>query len=185
MINYFRTLLLRLKYRWKKLISTTVSLQPFSWLVFLHLAVTSVLEGMYPWPSELSPCDQLLCLAGQPIFPVSSALMKWMKLSHDALNTLSQEHVQLAVQLYHIIHALQDGVQLFKTTWNQLQHPQPSTVVALLALIDLDGQLPFDFDCSMANCLIEQEAMKDTGDYQSSLFGNADDPAMAEFLEYM
>lgn len=109
-----------------------------------------------------------------------------MKLSHGALNTMSEEHVRLAVQLYHVIHGLRDGdSQLFKTTRNQLQHPRPSIDVAVLTLAALVDEVPFNFDLSTASILIEQEGTKDTGGPQSSLFGLTDDPGMAELLKHL
>jgi len=150
--------------------------------------VTSILEGIYPHgPLEQSPCDRLLCLVGRPIFPTFQNPTKRMKLSREALDTMPEDRVQLAVQLYHVIHKLRDGdSQRFKTTWNQLQHPRPSIGVAMLALIALtDSNIPFDFDTSTANDLIKAEAEKDTGIPQSSLFGKKDDPALAELLEYL
>ena len=165
--------------------------------MFLLFAVTSILEGVYPHgPSEQSPRDQLLYLAttltttaGQPngpIFPTFPKQTKRMKLSHDALSAMSQERVQLAVQLYHVIHELRDdNFQLLKTTWNQLQHPRPSIHVAARALIALVDQVPFDFDFNTAANLIDQEVTKDTGDPQSSLFGQTDGPGMAELLMYL
>jgi hypothetical protein len=156
----------------------------------LLLAVTSILEGIYPrGPLEQSPRDRLFRLVGRPIFPTFQNPTKRMKLSREALDTMPEERVQLAVQLYHVIHELRDGdYQLFKTTRNQLQHPRPSIEVAMLALIALgvaDSNIPFDFDTSTANDLIKGEAEKDTGIPQSSLFGKKDDPALAELLEYL
>lgn len=155
--------------------------------MFLLFAVTSILEGVYPHgPLEPSPRDQLLHLAGQPILPAFPDPTKRMKLSHRALNTMSEEHVRLAVQLYHVIHGLRDGdSQLFKTTRNQFQHPRPSAHVAVLALAALVDEVPFKFDFRTANILIEQEAKKDTGDPQSSLFGQTDDIGMAELLKHL
>jgi len=159
--------------------------------------ITSILEGVYPHgPSEPSPRDQLLHLAttlttraGQPILPAFPDPTKHMKLSHEALNTMSEECVRLAVQLYHVIHGLRDGdSQLFKTKRNQLQHPRPSihaAALALAALVDHVDDVPFNFDFSTASTLIDQEATKDTGDPQSSLFGQTDDPGMAELLKYL
>jgi len=101
---------------------------------------------------------------------------------------MPEEHVRLAVQLYHVhvIHELRDGSQLFKTMRNQLQHPRPSIHVAMLSLVALvDSDIPFNFDTSTANDLIEEEAKKDTGDPQSSLFGKTDDPVMAKLLKHL
>ena len=95
--------------------------------------------------------------------------------------------MRLAIQLYCVIHELRDGdFPLFKTTRNQLQHPRPSAYLALLSLSLLEGEVPFEFDPDhIANILIEQEAMKDTGDPQSSLFGQTHDPAMVELLKHL
>lgn len=154
--------------------------------MFLLFTVTSVLEGVYPHgPSEPSPRDQLLHLAGQPIFPAFPDPTKRMKLSHEALNTMSEERVRLAVQLYYVIHGLDGDSQLFKTTRNQLHHPRPSVHAAVLALAALVDEVPFNFDLRTANILIEQEAIKDTGDPQSSLFGRTDDPGMTELLKHL
>jgi hypothetical protein len=155
--------------------------------VFLLLAVTSILEGVFPRGSEASPRDQLLRLGDQPILPTFPDPTKRMKLSHEALNTMPDERVRLAIQLYCVIHELRDGdFPLFKTTRNQLQHPRPSAYLALLSLSLLEGEVPFEFDPDhIANILIEQEAMKDTGDPQSSLFGQTHDPAMVELLKHL
>ena len=112
-----------------------------------------------------------------------------MKLSREALNTMPEKNVRLAIQLYHVMHERRDddGSQLFKTTRNRRQHPRPSVVVAKLSLVALVDSLeiPFNFDTSTANELIEEESKKDSGDPESSLFGQMDDPRMMELVNHL
>lgn len=148
-----------------------------------------MLEGVYPRaPDEPSPRDQLLRLAGQPTFPTFPNATKRMKLSREALDTMPEKNVRLAIQLYHVIHELRDGdFQLFKTTRNRLQHPRPSVFVAkasLAALVE-SLEIPFNLDTGTADELIEEESKKDSGDPESSLFGKADDPRMLELFNYL
>lgn len=169
-------------------------------MISVCLAVAELLEALYSHrfsPTVQTSREQLLGLilgvdlipSGASILPVVRPLTRRKQAVSNALEKLPRERLVLGLKIYYLINKLQNGsepdTELVKDVRNRPQHPRPSIATANYLISELEPARMGDSDKRLAQAIVDQHAVADTGDPKSSLFGQADDPQTADLLRQM